>query len=86
MTRSRPEVREQLLKGLGETPTGSARGATIGDLKHQLGLSNVSNTQFDAALGSLCYKEGQVRWLRVWPKDPAAQAREHFVALPVYPS
>ena len=50
-----PEVRERVKVGVLMTEGCSVKAATIGRLKEQLGLGDISNTQFVVALGSLHY-------------------------------
>lgn len=63
MAGSCPIVRERIKAGL-LLRTGPACGETLTDLKREIGLKDVSVTQFDKALGSLAYKSYEVVWRR----------------------
>ena len=80
MTRSNPAIRAAIVEKLGDA--GRVSGASLGEIRTKLGIA-VSNSQFDAALGSLSYNPDHrlVVWRRFWPEDSVAQTRHHFVQL-----
>lgn len=57
-----PEVRERILAGL-RVINGPVEG-TIAEVKHAIGCSDVSNSKFMKALGSLRYHYRLVTWRR----------------------
>lgn len=57
-----PEVRERIKVGVVRSAGCSVTAPSIGRLRDQLGLSDVSNTQFMRALGSLQYNYGFLKF------------------------
>lgn len=81
MGSSDPFIRQAVIAGLAGNDK-IVRGANLRDIKVQLGLSDISNSAFDAAIGSLAYNYGLITWNRFWdPNDMAAQTRCHALAL-----
>lgn len=72
---SDPEIRENLALRLSEAVRIEAN--TLSELKALLGMSDVSNTQFNKALGSLVYNSGCVVMRR--PRGAIMEARPYHV-------
>lgn len=60
---SDPELRKSIAEKIKEAG-GTVSAVSIPDLKHALGMDEVTNTQFSKALGSLHYNPGPVRLCR----------------------
>ena len=74
--KSDPFVRQALVAGI-MAAGGEVSGASLRHIGDQIGLSDVSVSQIDAAAGSLCYKRGQIAWDRFWPATDSTQIRHH---------
>lgn len=69
---SRPAIRDQLYDELRKR--GRVSGESIPDLKREVNMENVSNTQFHRALNSLCYGSGRVGMRRSRTRDMTPKA------------
>ena len=75
---SDPVVKDRIFCAMEKLPTVSA--ACLSELRVKLGMSDVSNTKFGKALGSLHYHDRLISWRRFWPQE-TSQSKHHAITL-----